>query len=91
MHHPNLLSLRNRVNDLIEQLGENAPVAAFIFTEEDVFECDGVPEKNETSSQIMSEFLNNVLMDTGDSDDVYEKINDRLEEAVEDHLRTTKF
>lgn len=35
-----LSQLRDSINELIEQQGEDAPVAAFVFTNEDVFTMD---------------------------------------------------
>lgn len=56
-----LANLRDRVNRLIEQQGEDAPVAAFIFTNEDVFvwkedgeNCEQVPVSRDDAFDILN-------------------------------------
>ena len=57
-----LAHLLNRVQRLIEQQGEDAPAAAFIFTNEDVFvwkedseNCEQVPVARDVAGDILNE------------------------------------
>ena len=74
-----LAHLRDRVNRLIEQQGEDAPVAAFIFTNEDVFVWsedggDQVPVDREVAFDILNE--------VEDYDYIYTQIFDLIEEEL---------
>lgn len=76
-----LSDLRSKIEKQIEEFGESAPVAAFIFTQEDVYDCDGTEGKDD-------EFLENVMCDLGDSDYIYDTINNVLEDVVKDQLNS---
>jgi hypothetical protein len=74
-----LAHLRDRVNRLIEQQGEDAPAAAFIFTNEDVFVWsedggDQVPVDREVAFDILNE--------VEDYDYIYTQVFDLIEEEI---------
>ena len=74
-----LAHLRDRVNRLIETHGEDAPAAAFIFTNEDVFVWsedggDQVPVDRDVAFDILSE--------VEDTDYIYTQIFDIIEEEL---------
>jgi hypothetical protein len=89
-----LSDLRDSVNRRIEELGADAPCAAYIFTEEDVLDCYDVPSKEDVTKEDQEKldaFIEDVLSDIGDSDYVYEQINFTLEDSVKDHLHKVQF
>jgi hypothetical protein len=53
-----LKQLQDSISNLIEQQGEDAPVAAWIFTNEDVFvmddDCNQVKQPREIAEQVLS-------------------------------------
>jgi hypothetical protein len=65
-----LKQLKERVENLIKNQGEDAPVAAFIFTNEDVFVMD---EDGEPQYQPI-DLVSLVLEAIEDSDGIYEEI-----------------
>ena len=79
-----LAQLRDSINQKIVEQGEAAPVAAFIFTSEDVVSeddnCDVVTYPDGVIQQ--------VLIYIGDSDYIYEMIEDKIQieiaEVIED-------
>ncbi len=80
-----LSELRNSIDQLIEQQGENATCAAFIFTKNDVLYYDagedGFPDFNE------EKFLNDedtdfVLNQVGETDWIYEQVNEIIEDEI---------
>jgi hypothetical protein len=88
-----LSQLQSSIQELIDQQGENAPVAAFIFTKNDVMyyeeDEDGFPNFDE------EKFLNNndtdhVLMNVGDCDYIYEQVNEMIADAIQDIQRKVK-
>ena len=66
-----LATLRYQITKLIEQQGEDAPVAAFIFTKNDVFYYedgdDGFPNLNEEKS-LSDDDTDDVLIELGGCD-----------------------
>ena len=72
--------LRNSINQMIEKQGENAGCAAFVFTQNDVFEYVNSVE-NEVSyfSEIFTE---DVLADVGGCDYIYEQIGEVIDDAI---------
>jgi len=77
-----LKQLKERVNSLIEQQGENAPVAWWIYTNEDVFTFD--EEGNEQYEPI--EVCEKVLSGLQD----YDYIHTVIVDAIEDELNEVK-
>ena len=79
-----LSQLRQEIQQKIAEQGEHSPVAAFIFTSEDVVSentwCDVVTY----SDGVIQE----VLIGIGDSDYIYEMIEDKIQieiaEVIED-------
>jgi hypothetical protein len=79
-----LQQLKESIENLISQQGADAPVAAFIFTKEDVtFEDDDCVEHclNEEDSE---EVLNNVEA----NDWIYEQLFSCIEDEIKDLKRT---
>jgi hypothetical protein len=74
-----LAHLRDRVQRLIEQQGEDAPAAAFIFTNADVFIWDeGDGDQMPVERQIASDILNEIE----DYDHIYTEVFDLIEEEL---------
>lgn len=74
-----LAHLLARVQRLIEQQGEDAPAAAFIFTNEDVFVWsedggDQLPVERKVAAEILNE--------VEDTDYIYTQIFDLIEEEL---------
>lgn len=80
-----LSNLRDSVNRLIEQQGENAPVAAFMFTKEDVFfypeDEDGI-EDLDTEEHLNSDDTHEVLLELGSCDYIYEQVSEIIDDVV---------
>ena len=76
-----LKELQDRVNKLIEQQGEDAQCAAWIYTREDVFEID---EKGDEVYYYEKDIdlVNDVLADTGGSDYTYQIIQETIDDAI---------
>jgi len=73
-----LAHLRDRVNRLIETQGEDAPAAAFIFTNEDVF----VMDEDNNPDPVRREIAETVLSELEDYDYIYEEIFNCIEEEL---------
>ena len=80
-----LSELRNSINNLIEQQGEDAPVAAFVFTKEDVFfypkDENGI-EDLDTQERLNDEDTDDVLTELGGCDYIYEQVFEIIEDEV---------
>jgi len=75
-----LSELRDSINELIEQQGENAPCAAFVFTQEDVFEfVDGVENEEKHFPLVFSQ---DVLADVGGSSYIYEQVGEMIDGSI---------
>ena len=81
-----LSQLRDSINRMIVEQGEGAPVAAFIFTSNDVIslddDCNGVTY----SDGVVQE----VLIGLGDNDYIYEQVFGIIEDEITDVLKQTK-
>ena len=77
-----LSQLKESVERLIEQQGENASCAAFIFTKEDVFEMD----ENGDAFYLDEEITNKVLNDLDETDYVLEKAFDCITDYIGDYI-----
>jgi transcriptional/translational regulatory protein YebC/TACO1 len=75
-----LAELRQQINELIQQQGENASVAAWIFTKEDVLEF---PDENVT---VTEELATKVI----DSLDAYDHIYTEIFDIIDDELHDAK-
>lgn len=72
-----LKNLRSRVDHLIQQLGEDAPCAAFIFTHHDVFTWQ--EENNQqvlTDRETAADILNSI---ENDYDSLYQNVFDCID------------
>ena len=74
-----LSELRDSINRMIESQGENAPCAAFVFTQHDVVEFDGEDNQEKYFSSL---FTQDVLADVGGSDYIYEQIGEVIDDAI---------
>ena len=74
-----LTQLKQRIDQLIETQGEESPVAAFIFTKEDVVQYDDEGDEVEIEDD---KVIKDVLYNVQDSDWIYDSINDTIEEEV---------
>lgn len=73
-----LLRLKQRVENLIDQQGEDAPVCAFIFTNEDVF----VRDKDNNPDPVRREIAETVLCNLSDYDHIYTEIFNVIEQEI---------
>lgn len=72
-----LSELRDSINNLIDDLGEDATCASFVFTKQDVFAWD-----NEEEVYFSPVFTEDVLADVGGSDYIYEQIGEMIDDAI---------
>ena len=75
-----LEQLKQSIDNLIQQQGKDAPVAAFIFTNEDVFvmDDDGNPDP------VRREIAETVLDNVEDYDYIYTEIFNTIEQEIRD-------
>ena len=73
-----LSELRDSINSMIESQGENAPCAAFVFTQHDVFEND----EDDQEVYFSSLFTQDVPADVGGSDYIYEQVGEMIDDAI---------
>jgi hypothetical protein len=80
-----LSELQESISRLIEQQGGDAPVAAFVFTKNDVFyyemNDDGI-NLEEAEVYLNEEDTDNVLQQVGGSDYVYELVGEIIDDEV---------
>ena len=74
--------LKTAIENLIEQQSPDSPVAAFIFTKEDVFYYTKEDEYFEEEHHLDSDDTNTVLENVGDSDYVYGQVAEMIEDEV---------
>ena len=73
-----LSQLKERIEELIKQQGPDAPVAAFIFTNEDVIELD-----DQFDPQYFSiDFCEKVLNEVEENDWIYEQIGECIDDEI---------
>ena len=82
-----LSELRDRVNCLIDQQGEDAPCAAFVFTREDVcvFEFEDDQEYHLEVEQLEEEcpgIADTVLTELSGSDYIYNQCHEILDDEI---------
>ena len=80
-----LSQLRDSINRKIVEQGEGAPVAAFIFTSNDVTSLDDDCNEVTYSDGVVQE----VLIGLGDCDYIYEQVFGIIEEEITDVLKQT--
>jgi hypothetical protein len=73
-----LSELRDSINSMIESQGENAPCAAFVFTQHDVFENDEDGQEVYFSTLLTED----VLADVGGSSYIYEQVGEMIDDAI---------
>ena len=85
-----LTELRDKIDRLIQVQGEDAPVASFIFTKEDVCISDWMDDSHnvieldcDSLEQMYPRIIERVLSEVGDSDYIYEQINDSIMDEIE--------
>ena len=77
-----LSELRDSINRMIEKQSEDAPCAAFVFTQEDVFEfVDGVENEEKHFPLVFSQ---DVLADVGGSSYIYEQVGEMIDDSISD-------
>ena len=94
-YHPHFLSLfmnyrlkdlQERVNKLIEQQGEDAECAAWIYTKNDCHLKDEDGEIDYDNNVEDSFLIRRIMEDVGDNDYIYQVIQEFVDESVEEHL-----
>ncbi len=78
MYHT-LSQLKDQVDRLIEQQGEDATCASFVYTKEDVFYFEDVSNDELYLSQDDS---TQVLFEVGNTDDIYTQIGELIDDEV---------
>ena len=79
----NLKALQARVNDLIDEQGEDAPVAWWIYTAEDVFTIDDNGDEEYQPTSVCEE----VLSDLQDIDYIHTVIVDCIEDSLKSNAQ----
>ena len=74
-----LSQLKQRIDKLIEDQGEESPVAAFIYTKEDVIQYDD--DFNEVEIED-DRIIEDVLSNVEDTDYIYTVIHDVIEDEL---------
>jgi len=74
-----LSELRDSINSMIESQGEDAACAAFVFTQNDVFEYD-VDDNQDKYFHTL--FTQDVLADVGGSSYIYEQVGEMIDDAI---------
>ena len=72
-----LSELRDIINNLIDDQGEDAPCAAFVFTKQDVFAWN---EEEEVYFSTL--FTQDVLADVGGSSYIYEQVGEFIDDSI---------
>ena len=81
-----LKELQERVNQMIEQQGEDAHCAAWIYTKNDCHLKDEDGEIDYNNNVEDAEVLQRIFYQVGDSDYIYQTIQDEVDEATEEQL-----
>ena len=76
-----LSQLKTRIDQLIETQGEESPVAAFIYTKQDVVQYDD--DGNEVEIED-NKIVEDVLYEVEDTGYIYTTINDTIEDELKD-------
>ena len=76
-----LSQLKQRIDKLIENQGEESPVAAFIYTKEDVVEYDD--DGNEVEIED-NKIVEDVLYNVEDTDWIYTTIQDSIDDELKE-------
>ena len=81
-----LKELQERVNQMIEQQGEDAHCAAWIYTKHDCHLKDEDGEIDYNNNVEDAEVLQRIFYQVGESDYIYQTIQDEVDEATEEQL-----
>ena len=76
-----LSQLKQRIDQLIERQGEESPVAAFIYTKEDIVQYDD--DGNEVEIED-NKIIEDVLYNVQDTDYIYTTINDTIDDQLKE-------
>jgi hypothetical protein len=76
-----LSQLKQRIDKLIEDQGEESPVAAFIYTKEDVVQYDD--DFNEVEIED-DRIIEDVLYNVEDTDYIYTQIQDIIDDELKE-------
>ena len=76
-----LSQLKQRIDKLIETQGEESPVAAFIYTKEDVVQYD--EDGNEVEIED-NKIVEDVLYNVEDTGYIYTTINDTIDDQLKE-------
>ena len=76
-----LSQLKQRIDKLIEDQGEESPVAAFIYTKEDVVQYDD--DGNEVQIED-DRIIEDVLYNVEDTDWIYTQIQDSIDDELKE-------
>ena len=79
-----LKELQQRVNNLIEQQGEDAHCAAWIYTKEDCYVRDLDGELNYDLNVDEPEVVERIFNDVGNIDYIYQVIQECVDETTEE-------
>ncbi len=82
-----LKELKNRVEKLIEQQGEDADCGAWIYTKEDCHLKDENGEFDYGNVVEDPEVLERIFDDVGNSDYIYQIIQECVDDAVQEQLQ----
>ena len=80
-----LKELQQRVNNLIEQQGEDADCAVWIYTAEDCMICDENDEPTYPCDK-HPELAERIFNDVGNIDYIYQVIQECVDESTEEQL-----
>ena len=76
-----LSQLKTRIDQLIERQGEESPVAAFIYTKEDVALYDDDGDEVEIEDD---RIIEDVLYNVEDTDYIYTQIQDSIDDELKE-------
>ena len=79
-----LSELRDSINEMIEDQGPDAPCAAFVFSQNDVFEYN---EETDQEDYFPMSFTESVLADVGECSYIYERVGHMIDDAIRDRKR----
>ena len=83
-----LKQLQQRVNSLIEQQGEDAHCAAWIYTKEDCSVVDGIELETQEKYPCENnpELAERIFDEVGNNDYIYQVIQECVDEVTEEHF-----
>ena len=81
-----LKQLQDRVNRLVEQQGEDAYCAAWIYTKEDIHMKDSDGEIDYDAQVDDVELIEKIFDDVGNIDYIYQVIQECVDECAEEQL-----